>query len=109
MPRNRSTRSHGRTDQMGTPTRPLPALEITVGRLATALAGFKPVIVHGQAHGAPGLAPFKARSLKNLVEALLLGLCFHQAGTWYHQREAHVRSHTPAAYDMRSGPQIFDA
>src|SRR5262249_23771645 len=61
----------------------LPALEIAVRGRGAALPGRELVRVHGETHGAAGLAPFEAGLDEDLVEALGLGLFLHQpvAGT----------------------------
>src|SRR5690606_13400347 len=43
-----------------------------------ALTGLELVGVHGQAHGAAGLAPVEARLDQDAVDALVLGLLLHQ-------------------------------
>ena len=82
--------SHGRADQMRATTGALPAFEIAVAGRGAALAGLKPVGVHGQAHGAAGFTPLKAGSHKNLVQAFALGLLFDQTGAGHHQGKLDV-------------------
>src|SRR5574343_1599098 len=59
---------HGGAHQVGTPTGALTAFEVAVGGGGTTLARLQPVGVHGQAHGATRLAPFKACRLEDLVQ-----------------------------------------
>src|SRR3982074_607964 len=60
---------HRGRHQMGAALVALPALEIAVRGRGATLARLELVRVHGEAHGASGLAPFEARRDKDLVEA----------------------------------------
>eukprot|EP00976_Prorocentrum_cordatum_P034805 707927-Prorocentrum_minimum.AAC.1 len=75
----------------------LAALEVAVGGGGAALLGLELVRVHGEAHGAPGLAPVKPRLHQHQVEALLLALHLHQPGPGHHHR-VHALSHLPCVY-----------
>ena len=74
---------------MGAPALALTAFKVAVGGGRAALARLQAVGVHGQAHAAAGLAPFKAGGLEDLVQALALGL-FAAVGAillaWMHKR-----------------------
>eukprot|EP00955_Chlamydomonas_euryale_P085065 364050-Chlamydomonas_euryale.AAC.16 len=66
-PRNGGRRCHCGGHEVRAATGALAALEVAVGRGRAALARLQLVGVHGQAHGAAGLAPVKAR-LSAVVE-----------------------------------------
>src|SRR3989344_172561 len=74
--------SHGRADQVSTPTGPLTAFEVAVGGGGAMLATAEFVRVHRQAHGAARLAPFKTGLKENGVQPFGFGLRLDQAGTW---------------------------
>ena len=78
---------------MGTPAVALSTFEVAVAGGCAALTRFEFVGVHGQAHGATGLAPFETRGLENLVQALALGLRFHQARARHDHGKFDVASH----------------
>src|SRR5215469_14590320 len=59
---------HLRADEVGASTAALASLEVAVGGRGAALAGLQDVGVHGEAHGAAGLAPLKAGGLEDGVE-----------------------------------------
>src|SRR5277367_4093424 len=59
MSRDGGCRRHRRAHQVRAAARTLAAFEIAVGRRRAALAGPQSVVVHPQAHRAPGLAPFE--------------------------------------------------
>ena len=55
----------------------LPSLEIAVRGRGATLARLEPVVVHGHAHRAAGIAPFEAGVEEDAVEPLRLGLHAH--------------------------------
>jgi len=63
---------------MGTPPRPLAAFKIPVRCRGTAVTGFQPVCIHGQAHGTAWLAPFETGLFKDDIQTFLLGGTFDQ-------------------------------
>ena len=63
-----------RADQVGAAAAALPPFEVAVRGRGAALAWQQDVRVHAEAHGAAGVAPFKAGGLEDLVEAFGLGL-----------------------------------
>ena len=73
------SRGHDRRQQMRAPEPPLTALEVAVRGRGAALLRLQLVGVHAEAHGAAGLAPFKARILEDLVEPFRLRLRFDEA------------------------------
>ena len=70
---------------MCAPPRTLAAFKIAVAGTGATLAGFQPVCVHGQAHAAAGLSPFKASGFEDFMQTFALGLLFHQSGARYNQ------------------------
>src|SRR5690606_36550594 len=72
---------HCRAHQMGAPTASLPPLEVAVRRGGAAIAFFQLVRIHGKAHRAAGLAPFKTGILKDLVQPLFFRLKLDEART----------------------------
>src|SRR5574344_2093507 len=75
---NRGRGSHRLADQVSTPTGPLAAFEIAVGGGGAVLATTQLVRVHGQAHRAARLAPFKTGLDKDPVQAFGFGLGLDQ-------------------------------
>ena len=70
---------HCGTDQVCATSRTLAAFEIAVAGAGATLAGFQPVCIHGQAHAAAGLAPFKASGFEDFMQTFALGLLFYQS------------------------------
>src|SRR3981189_2093494 len=68
---------HRGRHQMGAALVALAALEIAVRGRGAALARLELVRVHGEAHGATGLAPFEAGGDEDLVETFRFGLLLH--------------------------------
>ena len=66
--------SHLGRDQVRASAASLAAFEVAVAGGGAALAGRENVGIHGQAHGAAGLAPVEAGFLEDAVQALGLGL-----------------------------------
>ena len=64
MAGDRRRRRHRRRHEMRAARKSLPTLEIAIRGRGAALAGLKPVRIHGEAHRAAGLAPFESRRLK---------------------------------------------
>src|SRR5580765_492604 len=84
----------------------LTAFEVAVRGRGDALLGLAEVAVHPHAHGAAGMAPLEARLAEYPVEALRLGLLFHQARPRHDQRwDARL---APARHGG-GGAQVFDA
>src|SRR5690606_34429673 len=84
MAGNRRSGSHGRADQMGTPTIALTTLEVAVGGRGAVLARLQTIGVHGQTHGATRIAPLEAGSLEDQVQTFTLGLLLDPPGTRHH-------------------------
>mmetsp|Transcript_28905 Transcript_28905/g.51672 ORF Transcript_28905/g.51672 Transcript_28905/m.51672 type:complete len:597 (-) Transcript_28905:259-2049(-) len=99
---------HRGAHQMGAPAVTLAALEISIGGGGAALAGEQFVGVHGEAHGAAGLAPVKARLDQNLVQPLLLRLLLHQSRAGHHHG-IHSFRHAAARRDGRHLANVLDA
>src|SRR5450830_306238 len=72
---------HGRTHQMRDAAASLPSFEVSVGGGGAAFARLQEVVIHGQAHGAARLAPFKTAGDQYLRDAFAFGLPAHGAGT----------------------------
>src|SRR5262245_9912645 len=96
MTGDRGRGRHRRADEMGSRARPLPPLEIAVGRGGDAIAGRRQVVVHAEAHRAARLAPLEAGLGEDLVEAFLLRLLLHEPGPGDHDRELDVGRNAPA-------------
>src|SRR5690554_3500957 len=80
MPRDSGSGHHGGRHQVGSRTRSLTALEITVGGGSAAFAGWHQIAVHAYTHGTARLTPLQARLTKNAIESLGFGLSLHLAG-----------------------------
>src|SRR5689334_15792106 len=93
---------------MGACTRALPADEIAVGGGDAALAWRHRLVVHGEAHGAAGLAPFETGLPEDLVQAFGFGLPLDVFGARYDPR-AHVGGNLPSAGHGGCGTQVGDA
>ena len=93
---------------MGASTEALTALEVAVRGGGAALARLQLVRVHGQAHGAARLPPFKARLDEDLVETFRLGLGLHKARA-RHDHGADAMMHLAALGDGSRRAQILDA
>ena len=87
---NRCSCSHGRADQMGSPARTLTAFKIAVAGGCATFAGLQPVGIHGQAHGATRLTPFKTGGRKDLVQPFALGLLLDESRARHNQSQLHV-------------------
>ena len=59
VPGHRGGGGHGGADQVGAPALALAPLEVAVGGGGATLPRLQAVGVHGQAHGAAGLAPLE--------------------------------------------------
>ncbi len=81
---NGSCRGHGWAHQVRATAGALTAFKVAVAGAGATLARFESIGVHGQAHGATGLAPFKASGLEDFVKAFALGLFFDQARARHH-------------------------
>src|SRR5690606_41503126 len=81
MAGNRCSGSHGRADQMGTPTIALTTLEVAVGGRGAVLARLQTIGVHGQTHGATRIAPLEAGCFEDQIQTFTLGLLLDQTGT----------------------------
>src|SRR6476661_8273015 len=67
---NRGSGRHSRTHEMGAAALALPALEVAVRGRGAPLAAAEHVIVHAQAHRAPGIPPLEPRLAEHPVQAL---------------------------------------
>ena len=90
--------SHGGADQMGAPASALTALKVAVAGTGTALAWLQAVGVHGQAHRATRLAPFKTRSLEYFMQAFPLRLFFDQTRARYNHCQLDIFGHFLAQF-----------
>src|SRR5690242_1680515 len=104
MTGHRRRRSHCRAYQMGSPPRPLPPLEITIGSRSATFTGRKPVVVHCKTHRASGFAPFEPRITKYLVETFLFRLLLDQARAWHNHGQLDAAGNTPALDHRGRGP-----
>mmetsp|Transcript_21030 Transcript_21030/g.62929 ORF Transcript_21030/g.62929 Transcript_21030/m.62929 type:complete len:464 (-) Transcript_21030:754-2145(-) len=107
-PRNGGRRCHCGGHEVRAATGALAALEVAVGRGRAALARLQLVGVHGQAHGAAGLAPVKARLDEDLVKALSLCLSLDQSRA-RHYHCVCVGRDLAALGDRRGGTNVLDA
>src|SRR5690625_6152845 len=69
---------------MSAATVALTPLKVAVGGGRTMLPGAEAVSIHGQAHGASGLAPFQASFKKNFIQPFGFGLGFYSTGARHH-------------------------
>src|ERR1700674_981834 len=81
---------HCRTDQMRASAGALAPLEVAVRRRRATLARLQPVVVHGQAHRASGLAPLETSGGENAIEAFALGLRLYRPRAGNDHRQHHV-------------------
>ena len=90
------------------PPRPWRPSKLRLEVRGAALARLQPVVVHGEAHRAAGLAPFEAGVEEDVVEALGLGLRLdHRAR---HDQGRDVRRHLcRPSHDCGGGAQVLDA
>src|SRR5580658_10902670 len=93
---------------MGTPPSPLTALEVAVRGRGTTLSHRQLVRIHGQAHRAPGLAPFESGRGEDLVETLRFGLVLDPVRTG-HDKRSHARVDMPTLQDRRGSAQVLNA
>src|SRR5690625_5692137 len=81
---------------MSAATVALTPLKVAVGGGRTMLPGAEAVSIHGQAHGASGLAPLQASFKKNFIQPFGFGLGFYSTGARHHHglfhRVGHARS-----------------
>mmetsp|Transcript_35065 Transcript_35065/g.75985 ORF Transcript_35065/g.75985 Transcript_35065/m.75985 type:complete len:248 (-) Transcript_35065:29-772(-) len=82
---------HGGRAEVGSAPGALPALKVSVACAGAPLSRQQLVWIHGEAHGAPGLAPVKASLLQDHVQALRLRLLLHQPAPGHHHRVHAVR------------------
>ena len=88
------------------PPRPCLPSKLRFDVEAAALAGGQNVVVHGQAHGASGVAPFETGLLEDTVQALFLGLELDQTRAGHHHR-LHPPVDLPSRHDRGRGPQVL--
>mmetsp|Transcript_1696 Transcript_1696/g.4480 ORF Transcript_1696/g.4480 Transcript_1696/m.4480 type:complete len:285 (+) Transcript_1696:937-1791(+) len=105
---DRRSGSHSRGDEVRAPATPLPPLEVTVRSRGAPLACHKLVLVHGQAHGAAGFTPLKARRLEDDIEALLLSHLLHNPGARHDKCRCDGGGHFLPVYDRSHSPQVLD-
>src|SRR5215470_9761265 len=105
---HRRRRRHGGANQVSAAPAALAALEVAVRGRGAALAGLELVGIHGEAHGAAGLAPLEARLEEDAIETLLLRLMLHQTRAGHHYR-VDARGHLAALGDGGSGAEVLDA
>src|SRR5690554_3101198 len=103
----RGSGGHGRAHQMGTSTKALTAFEVPVGGRRTMLALPQLIGVHRQTHRATRITPFKTGFDKDLVQAFLLRLGFHQTGTRPYHRLRQARRHLAALHPRCGFTQVF--
>src|SRR5262245_11811598 len=99
---------HRRRDEMGAALVALPALEVAVRGRGASLAGRELVGIHGEAHGAAGLAPLEAGLDEDLVEPFGLGLLLHQPGA-RHDHGVDAGLYGLAVGHLGGSAQILDA
>src|SRR5690554_601675 len=104
----RGSGGHGRAHQMGTSTKALTAFEVPVGGRRTMLALPQLIGVHRQTHRATRITPFKTGFDKDLVQAFLLRLGFHQTGTRHYHRLLQARRHLAAFHHRCGFTQVFN-
>jgi hypothetical protein len=93
---------HGWTHKVRATTKALSTLKISITGAGAAIARCQFVSIHGQTHGATGLAPLHTRLQKDGVQSLLLSLCFDQPRTGHYQRLLNTLGNT-LAFDNRRG------
>src|ERR1043166_1986405 len=96
---NRGGGGHHRRDEVGAAAEPLAPLEIAVRGRGATLARHELVRIHGEAHGAAGLAPFETGLDENLVEPFRLRLILDQAGARTDHR-VDFRVHVLARHEL---------
>src|SRR5665213_1426840 len=87
----------------------LPALKIAVRCGSGPLFRFQLVWVHGEAHRTARLAPFKARSFENLVEAFSFCLFLHKARAWNDHGISQTLRYLFALHHLGHSAQVFNA
>src|SRR4051794_37513289 len=92
---------------MGPAAASLAAFEVAVRGRGATLAGLELVGIHGEAHGASGLAPVEAGFPEDDVEPFLFRLFLDEAGAGDDQRLDAVRD-LAALGDGGGGAQILD-
>src|SRR5579883_7835 len=108
MAGDRRRRGHGRADQVRASALALAALEVAVAGAGAALAGRQAILVHGQAHRAPRLAPLEAGLLEDAIQPLALGLPLDQARAG-DDHGLHGGSDLAPFHHAGGGAQILDA
>mmetsp|Transcript_54566 Transcript_54566/g.173374 ORF Transcript_54566/g.173374 Transcript_54566/m.173374 type:complete len:829 (-) Transcript_54566:162-2648(-) len=99
---------HGGGHEVRAPAVALATLEVAIGGGRAALARGELVGVHGEAHGAPGLAPLEAGLDEDVVKPLRLRLLLDVAGARHHEG-CHARGHLVAPGDGGHLTQVLDA
>src|SRR5690625_7981159 len=94
---------------MSAATVALTPLKAAVGGGRTMLPGAEAVSIHGQAHGASGLAPLQASFKKNFIQPFAFGLGFYSTGARHHHGLFHLGRHAPTRQHLRAGTHTFDA
>src|SRR5690606_25898131 len=105
---NRGRSSHDRTHEQAARARPLAALEVAVAGAGNILARTGLVVIHGEAHAAPGPAPFKPGFAEDAVQPFGLGLGLDCLGAG-HDHGLHIARHFAPAHDLGGFAQVFDA
>mmetsp|Transcript_6636 Transcript_6636/g.18888 ORF Transcript_6636/g.18888 Transcript_6636/m.18888 type:complete len:388 (+) Transcript_6636:1400-2563(+) len=99
---------HGRGHEVRAAAVALAALEVAVRGGRAALLGLEPVRVHGEAHGAAGLAEIEAGVREDLVEAFSDGLGLDEAGARHHHGDDAV-GHLAALGHGGGGTDVLNA
>src|SRR4029077_2529069 len=85
----------------------LATLEVAVAGADGVLPGLELVAVHGDAHRAAGLTPFRTGRLEDLRQALALGLALHLVRTRY-DHQAHALGDAAVLEDAGREAQVAD-